>query len=138
MVLSVLVALILSPALCATILKPLSVAEHHNKKGFFGWFNRHFELTTHRYHDLVEKLLNKTGRYLLIYLLIVVGMGYLFLTLPTAFLPEEDQGMILTMIQLPAGATQERTQKVADQVYRYYATKEKQCGFNIYCCWFWF
>lgn len=125
MVLSVLVALILSPALCATILKPLSTAEHHNKKGFFGWFNRHFEQATHRYHDSVEKLLNKTGRYLLIYLLIVVGMGYLFLTLPTAFLPEEDQGMVLTMIQLPAGATQERTQKVAEQVYRYYATKEK-------------
>ncbi|STX38037.1 efflux RND transporter permease subunit [Legionella feeleii] len=125
MVLSVLVALILSPALCATILKPLSAAEHRNKKGFFGWFNRHFEQATQRYHDSVEKLLNKTGRYLFIYFLIVVGMGYLFLTLPTAFLPEEDQGMVLTMIQLPAGATQERTQEVAEQVYRYYATKEK-------------
>ncbi|KTC94941.1 efflux RND transporter permease subunit [Legionella feeleii] len=125
MVLSVLVALILSPALCATILKPLSTAEHRNKKGCFGWFNRHFEQATQRYHDSVEKLLNKTGRYLFIYFLIVVGMGYLFLTLPTAFLPEEDQGMVLTMIQLPAGATQERTQEVAEQVYRYYATKEK-------------
>ncbi|HHF7345845.1 TPA: efflux RND transporter permease subunit [Legionella feeleii] len=125
MVLSVLVALILSPALCATILKPLSAAEHRNKKGFFGWFNRHFEQATQRYHDSVEKLLNKTGRYLFIYFLILVGMGYLFLTLPTAFLPEEDQGMVLTMIQLPAGATQERTQEVAEQVYRYYATKEK-------------
>lgn len=125
MVLSVLVALILSPALCATILKPLSAAEHRNKKGFFGWFNRHFEQATQRYHDSVEKLLSKTGRYLFIYLLIVVGMGYLFLTLPTAFLPEEDQGMVLTMIQLPAGATQQRTQEVAEQVYRYYATKEK-------------
>ena len=125
MVLSVLVALILTPALCATLLKPLSATEHHNKKGFFGWFNRYFERATHCYHDVVEKLLAKTSRYLLIYLLIILGMSYLFLTLPTAFLPEEDQGMILTMIQLPAGATQERTQEIANQIYRYYATKEK-------------
>lgn len=125
MALSVLVALILTPALCATILKPLSAVEHEQKKGFFGWFNRNFARATHRYHDGVEQLLHKTGRYLLIYLLIIFVMGYLFLTLPTAFLPEEDQGLVLTMMQLPAGATQERTQKVADQVYRYYATKEK-------------
>ncbi|PJE15149.1 efflux RND transporter permease subunit [Legionella sp.] len=124
MALSVLVALILTPALCASILKPLTATEQV-KTGFFGWFNRGFDRATHLYHDSVEKLLRKTGRYLLVYLLIVLGMGYLFLTLPTSFLPEEDQGLVLTMMQLPAGATQERTQKVADQIYRYYATKEK-------------
>lgn len=124
MALSVLVALILTPALCASILKPLTATDHV-KTGFFGWFNRGFDRATHLYHDTVEKLLRKTGRYLLIYLLIILGMGYLFLTLPTSFLPEEDQGLVLTMMQLPAGATQERTQKVADQIYRYYSTKEK-------------
>lgn len=125
MVLSVLVALILTPALCATILQPINAAEHGEKKGFFGWFNRVFAWTTHRYHDKVNTILQKTGRYLFIYLLIVLGMGYLFLTLPTSFLPEEDQGIVLTMMQLPAGATQARTQKVAEQIYEYYATKEK-------------
>lgn len=124
MALSVLVALILTPALCATLLKPIR-AEHQRKKGFLGWFNRSFSWLTHHYHDRVNSILQKTGRYLVIYLIIVLGMGYLFLTLPTAFLPEEDQGLVLTMIQLPAGATQERTQKVAEQIYRYYATKEK-------------
>ncbi len=69
--------------------------------------------------------MRNTGRYLIIYLLIVVGMAVLFLRLPTSFLPEEDQGVFLTMIQLPSGATQERTQKVLDQVTHYYLNNEK-------------
>ncbi|CDZ78666.1 Acriflavine resistance protein B [Legionella massiliensis] len=124
MALSVLVALILTPALCSTMLKPVSAEGHGAKKGFFAWFNNGFEYLTQRYHNRVEKLLLKTGRYLVVYLLIVFAMGYLFLTLPTSFLPEEDQGLVLTMMQLPAGATLERTQKIADQVYDYYATQE--------------
>ncbi|MBJ9277865.1 efflux RND transporter permease subunit [Citrobacter amalonaticus] len=125
MALSVLVALILTPALCATLLKPAS-AEHHEKKGgFFGWFNAKFDLSVNHYTNSVSGIVRKTGRYLLLYILIVVGMGVLFLRLPTSFLPEEDQGVFMTMIQLPAGATQERTQKVLDQVTHYYLNNEK-------------
>jgi multidrug efflux pump len=125
MVLSVIVALILTPALCATLLKPVPKGHHDDKKGFFGWFNRMFESSTNHYTDSVGNILRSTGRYLLIYLLIVVGMALLFIRLPTSFLPEEDQGVFLTMVQLPAGATQERTQKVLDEVTKYYLEKEK-------------
>ncbi|OMQ25429.1 multidrug efflux RND transporter permease subunit AcrB [Serratia oryzae] len=125
MVLSVLVALILTPALCATMLKPIAKGDHGVTTGFFGWFNRLFEKSTHHYTDSVANILRSTGRYLVIYLLIVVGMGLLFLRLPSSFLPEEDQGMLLTMVQMPAGATQERTQKVLDEVNNYFLTKEK-------------
>ncbi|MBU9857004.1 multidrug efflux RND transporter permease subunit AcrB [Rahnella bonaserana] len=125
MVLSVLVAMILTPALCATMLKPVAKGEHNEKKGFFGWFNKKFDQSTHHYTDSVGNILRSTGRYLVIYLLIVVGMAFLFIRLPTSFLPEEDQGVFLTMAQLPAGATQERTQKVLDEVSDYYLTKEK-------------
>ncbi|PLR38709.1 hydrophobe/amphiphile efflux-1 family RND transporter [Chimaeribacter californicus] len=125
MVLSVIVALILTPALCATLLKPVPKGHHDDKKGFFGWFNRMFESSTNHYTDSVGNILRSTGRYLLIYLLIVVGMALLFIRLPTSFLPEEDQGVFLTMVQLPAGATQERTQKVLDEVTHYYLENEK-------------
>jgi multidrug efflux pump len=125
MVLSVLVALILTPALCATMLKPIAKGDHGKTKGFFGWFNKKFEQSTHHYTDSIGNILRSTGRYLVIYLLIVVGMAFLFVRLPTSFLPEEDQGVFLTMAQLPAGATQERTQKVLDEVTHYYLTKEK-------------
>ncbi len=124
MALSVLVALILTPALCATLLKPAS-AEHHEKKGFFGWFNAKFEYSVNHYTNSVSGILRGTGRYLIIYLLIVAGMAVLFMRLPTSFLPEEDQGVFMTMIQLPAGATQERTQKVLDTVTDYYLHNEK-------------
>ena len=124
MALSVLVALILTPALCATLLKPAS-AEHHEKKGFFGWFNAKFEYSVNHYTNSVSGILRGTGRYLIIYLLIVAGMAVLFMRLPTSFLPEEDQGVFMTMIQLPAGATQERTQKVLDTVTDYYLNNEK-------------
>ncbi|ELN3823602.1 efflux RND transporter permease subunit [Salmonella enterica] len=125
MALSVLVALILTPALCATLLKPVS-AEHHKKKsGFFGWFNARFDHSVNHYTNSVSGIVRNTGRYLIIYLLIVVGMAVLFLRLPTSVLPEEDQGVFLTMIQLPSGATQERTQKVLDQVTHYYLNNEK-------------
>ncbi|EJI5048012.1 efflux RND transporter permease subunit [Salmonella enterica] len=125
MALSVLVALILTPALCATLLKPVS-AEHHEKKSdFFGWFNTRFDHSVNHYTNSVSGIVRNTGRYLIIYLLIVVGMAVLFLRLPTSFLPEEDQGVFLTMIQLPSGATQERTQKVLDQVTHYYLNNEK-------------
>lgn len=125
MALSVLVALILTPALCATLLKPLSTEHHEQKGGFFGWFNAKFDLSVNHYTSSVSGIVRNTGRYLIIYVLIVVGMAVLFLRLPTSFLPEEDQGVFMTMIQLPAGATQERTQKVLDQVTHYYLNNEK-------------
>ena len=125
MALSVLVALILTPALCATLLKPVSAEHHEKRRGFFGWFNAKFDHSVNHYTNSVSGIVRKTGRYLVVYLIIVIGMAVLFMRLPTSFLPEEDQGVFLTMIQLPAGATQERTQKVLDQVTHYYLNNEK-------------
>ena len=125
MALSVLVALILTPALCATLLKPVSAEHHEKKSGFFGWFNTKFDHSVNHYTNSVSGIVRKTGRYLAVYLIIVIGMAVLFMRLPPSFLPEEDQGVFMTMIQLPAGATQERTQKVLDQVTQYYLTNEK-------------
>ncbi len=125
MALSVLVALILTPALCATMLKPIQKGSHGATTGFFGWFNRMFDKSTHHYTDSVGNILRSTGRYLVLYLIIVVGMAWLFVRLPSLFLPDEDQGVFLSMAQLPAGATQERTQKVLDEMTNYYLTKEK-------------
>ena len=125
MALSVLVALILTPALCATLLKPASADHHEKKGGFFGWFNTLFEKSVGHYSNSVSGILRKTGRYLLLYVLIVGGMAILFLRLPTSFLPEEDQGVFMTMVQLPAGATQTRTQQVLDQIQNYYLNQEK-------------
>ncbi|BFI69498.1 multidrug efflux RND transporter permease subunit [Yersinia pseudotuberculosis] len=132
MVLSVLVALILTPALCATMLKPIKKGDHGPKTGFFGWFNNMFEKSTHHYTDSVANILRSTGRYLVIYLVIVIGMAVLFMRLPSSFLPEEDQGVFLTMVQLPAGATQERTQKVLNQVTDYYLDKEKDVVNSVF------
>ncbi|EOF4702263.1 MAG: multidrug efflux RND transporter permease subunit AcrB [Klebsiella huaxiensis] len=125
MALSVLVALILTPALCATMLKPVAKGSHGATTGFFGWFNRMFDKSTHHYTDSVGNILRSTGRYLVLYLIIVVGMAWLFVRLPSSFLPDEDQGVFLSMAQLPAGATQERTQKVLDEMTDYYLTHEK-------------
>jgi multidrug efflux pump len=123
MVLSVLVALVLTPALCATILKPAKHG-HVPKSGFFGWFNRTFEKGSQRYTSSVAKILQRTGRYIVIYLFIVLGMAALFVHLPTSFLPEEDQGVFATQAILPAGATQERTQQVLDQISDYFSQHE--------------
>ncbi|MCW2255853.1 multidrug efflux pump [Providencia alcalifaciens] len=126
MVLSVLVAMILTPALCATMLKPIKPGEHGSQKGFFGWFNRTFEKQAHHYTDSVSRMLNGTGRYLLIYLVLVAGMALMFIRLPASFLPEEDQGVFLSMVQLPPGSTQEQTQAVLSEVNTYFLTKEEK------------
>ncbi|WP_312240346.1 efflux RND transporter permease subunit [Pantoea sp.] len=132
MALSVLVALILTPALCATMLKPIKKGDHGKTTGFFGWFNRLFDKSTNHYVDSVGHIVRSTGRYLVIYLVIVVGMAYLFLRLPTSFLPEEDQGLLLAQASLPAGATQQRTQKVMDQITDYFLTKEKDSVRSVF------
>ncbi|SHO49917.1 efflux RND transporter permease subunit [Desulfopila aestuarii] len=124
MALSVLVALILTPALCVTMLRP--AGDHGEKNGFFGWFNRMFSSNTERYGRSVGYIIRRAGRFGLIYVILVGGMGYLFTKLPTSFLPTEDQGVFLSMVQLPTGATQQRTQAVLDKVRDHYLTDEKE------------
>ncbi|MEF3107649.1 efflux RND transporter permease subunit [Raoultella sp. WB_B2P2-3] len=131
MALSVLVALILTPALCVTLLKPLPAGKHVQHKGLFRWFNSKFEDSTHHYTRSVSRMLNATGRYIAVYLLIVGGLAWLFVTMPTSFLPSEDQGVLATQVILPPGATQQRTQKVMDQVTNYFMTQEKDNVANI-------
>ncbi|MGX1306026.1 multidrug efflux pump [Amorphus suaedae] len=122
MVLSVGVALILTPALCATMLKPASA--RHKQTGFFGWFNRNFDRTTRAYQSSVGGVLNRPARFLIVFLLFVAGAGVLFMDLPSSFLPEEDQGILLTSVQMPPGTTQEGTQRVLDKVTDYYLDQE--------------
>lgn len=125
MVLSVLVAMILTPALCATLLKPLKKGEQHGQKGFFGWFNRNFNREADRYQRGVGKMLSRSLRWLLIYALLIGGMVLLFIKLPTSFLPQEDRGMFLTSIQLPSGSTQQQTLRVVRKVEDYFLNNEK-------------
>lgn len=120
MVFSVLMAFTLTPALCATILKPVEKGHHHEKTGFFGWFNRKFNATTNSYQGFVAKMLTKTGRYLLVYGAILICVGLLYTRLPASFLPSEDQGYIVTNVQLPAGASSNRTLEVIKQIEAYY------------------
>ena len=108
-------ALSLTPALCATFLKPLK-AGHHEKRGFFGWFNRVFDRTTRRYEGMTRFVSNRAGRFMVIYGALLVGMGWLFLQLPSSFLPNEDQGFIIVDIQAPAEASSNRTRNVIDQI----------------------
>ena len=117
---SALLALTFTPALCATILKPIPKGHHEEKKGFFGWFNRKFDATTHGYQNWVARVLHKGGRMMLAFVLLVVLLGWLFLRLPSSFLPEEDQGYVVSNIELPTGATANRTVDVLKQVEDYF------------------
>jgi len=119
MLFSVFLALSLTPALCATLLKQVD-PEHHNKRGFFGWFNRGFTRTTRRYEGWVAHILKRTGRFILIFAGILALVVFLFVRLPNSFLPNEDQGYIIANVQLPPGATQERTLAVMQQVEDYF------------------
>ncbi|HHT0464770.1 multidrug efflux RND transporter permease AcrD [Raoultella planticola] len=125
MVLSVLVAMILTPALCATLLKPMKKGEEHGKKGFFGWFNCMFNRNASRYETAVGKILHRSLRWIAIYALLLGGMVFMFLRLPTSFLPQEDRGMFLTSVQLPSGATQQQTLKVVQKVEDYFFSHEQ-------------
>lgn len=119
MLFSALMALTLTPALCAALLKP----QKHQLSGgggFFGWFDRFFARTTNSYVRTVGKVTKKPARYLLVYVAIFIAMGWLFSKLPGSFLPQEDQGYFINVIQLPSGATKERTLKVLSQVEDYY------------------
>jgi len=120
MVFSVTMAFSLTPALCATILKPVQAGHHHEKRGFFGWFNRGFGKTASSYQGFVARMLTKAGRYMIVYAVILGCVGLLYARLPASFLPNEDQGYIITNIQLPPGATTGRTLEVVKQVENYY------------------
>ncbi|OYQ37411.1 hydrophobe/amphiphile efflux-1 family RND transporter [Niveispirillum lacus] len=121
MVLSVLVALILTPALCASLLKP---QDHNDRRGFFGWFNRNFNRANERYVTATGGVLRRSKRFLLVFAGLVAILAFLFMRLPTAFLPEEDQGIVFAMVMAPPGSTQERTMQTVKQVEDYLLTQE--------------
>ncbi|SEK14348.1 multidrug efflux pump [Variovorax sp. OK605] len=113
---SAFMALSLTPALCATLLKPVEAGHHHEKRGFFGWFNRVFTRTAKGYESVVSRLLRRAARYLIIYAAIIGAVVVAYMRLPSSFLPQEDQGNIIVNVQLPPGATQERALSVMQQV----------------------
>jgi HAE1 family hydrophobic/amphiphilic exporter-1 len=132
MLLSVVVALILTPVLCASLLKPVAKGHEAADAGFsllrpfFLWFDRMFFRARDKYQALVGRMLTRKIRYLLIYLLIVAALGFLFQRMPTAYLPDEDQGLLLSQVLMPTGATLEQTQKVVEEVQRYLLENEKE------------
>lgn len=123
MTLSVFTAMILTPALCATMLP--QVMPHHTK-GFFGAFNRWFDRITNRYHGGVSHVVFNPKRYVFLFLLGVVGIGYLFWKLPSGFLPDEDQGVMFIQASLPSGATFDRTRQVLRDIEGHFLEKEKE------------
>ncbi|HEX2584477.1 MAG TPA: efflux RND transporter permease subunit [Steroidobacteraceae bacterium] len=132
MVLSVVVAIVLTPALCATLLKPVDKNNGHAAHPFFLWFNRKFDSGNKRYQGIVQRIISRPARFMLVYLGLASLMGLLFFHLPTAFLPDEDQGVLYTLVQAPVGATQERTEKVLDQVEEHFLHGEKDAVTSIF------
>lgn len=130
MILSVLVALVLTPALCATILR--RPKDHATQTGPFGWFNRVFDRGTTAYHDGSHGIINRSWRFLAVFLAIVIAMGWMFARLPSSFLPEEDQGILITSVSLPVGATQDRTERVLKQVTDHYLNDEKDAVAGVF------
>lgn len=106
---SAFLALSLTPALAATFLKPVAAGHHHGKRGFFGWFNRGLDRTTRGYGSVVSYMVRRGGRFMVIYVVLLAGLGYLYMRLPTSFLPNEDQGYIIVNFQAPSDATVNRT-----------------------------
>ena len=120
MVFSALMALSLTPALCATMLKPVEAGHHHAKRGLFGWFNRGFASTASHYQGWVAKILTRTGRFLLIFVALLGIVAWLYVRLPSSFLPNEDQGYIIANVQLPPGASRSRAEAVLAEVDQYF------------------
>ncbi|OZI61921.1 efflux RND transporter permease subunit [Bordetella genomosp. 11] len=117
---SAFLALSFTPALCATILKPVPHDRHEEKRGFFGWFNRRFDRGTHAYQNWVSRILHKGGRMMVIYLVLVLLLGWLYWRMPSSFLPEEDQGYVISNIELPSGSSANRAVDVLEQVEKYF------------------
>ncbi len=132
MLLSVLVALILTPVLCASLLQPVGKGHEAAESGFsllrpfFLWFDRMFFRVRDKYQALVGHMLNRKLRYLFVYLLIVAALAFLFQRMPTAYLPDEDQGILFTQVMMPTGSTLEQTQKVSEEVQQYFLENEKE------------
>ncbi len=126
MTLSVLTALVLTPALCATLLKPIDSGHAAGKTGFFGWFNRVFDRGSQGYQHGVGHMTTRKKRYMLIYAVLAVVVGLAYTRVPAGFLPDEDQGIVYTLVQLPPGATQDRTLKVLGQVEHHYLVDQKE------------
>ncbi|MDH4105215.1 MAG: efflux RND transporter permease subunit [Gammaproteobacteria bacterium] len=132
MALSVLVAIALTPALCATILTPLERGQHHGQSGFFRWFNRMFDRGSERYRAGVRGMLDRSGRYLAVFAVLLVVLGVLFARLPSAFLPAEDQGTLISQVMTPVGATQARTMQSIEKVERYFMENEKDVVASVF------
>jgi multidrug efflux pump len=126
MVLSVVVALVLTPALCSTLLKPVEKGHAHNQNSFFMWFNRMFDRNADRYQSSVGRIVGRSGRFMLIYALLIGLVVFIFMRLPSSFLPEEDQGIMFTQVVMPTGATQERTLKTLAQVEQHFLSDNEK------------
>ncbi len=124
--LSVVVAIVLTPALCATMIKPVEKGHAYSEKGFFGWFNRNFDRGNARYQSTVRGMARRSKRFFAVFLAMSAVMVVLFLRLPTAFLPHEDQGVLFTQVQAPVGATQERTMEVMKTIEKHFLETEKE------------
>ncbi|WP_273637172.1 efflux RND transporter permease subunit [Moraxella catarrhalis] len=124
MALSAFIALVFTPALCVTILKRQAHKDINIQTGFFGWFNRFFYQTSRRYENFIGKTYASKLAYLAVYTGIVVVMALIFMRLPSSFVPEEDQGAVMTLVQLPAGSTLDKTNAVMDKLANYYHDKE--------------
>ncbi len=124
MTLSAIIALVFTPALCVTILKRQAHKDIHTQKGFFGWFNRFFYKSSQRYENFVGKTFASKLIYLAAYAAVVAVVVFVFMRLPSSFVPEEDQGSVMTLVQLPAGSTLDKTNAVMDQLTQYYQNQE--------------
>jgi|SRR5690554_4721285 len=132
MALSVLVAIVLTPAMCATMLKPVQHGKERSQKGFFAWFNRSFERGSERYSRGVQGILARKGRFVAVFMALVVVMGVMFVRLPSSFLPDEDQGLLFAMVQAPVGATQQRTMESIEKLEQHFLENEKDSVNSIF------
>ncbi|MCL4687252.1 MAG: efflux RND transporter permease subunit [Burkholderiales bacterium] len=130
--LSVVVAIVLTPALCATMIKPVEKGHAYSEKGFFGWFNRNFDRGNARYQSTVRGMATRSMRFFAVFLAMSAVMVVLFLRLPTAFLPHEDQGVLFTQVQAPVGATQERTMEVMKTIETHFLETEKDAVKSLF------
>jgi hydrophobe/amphiphile efflux-1 (HAE1) family protein len=132
MSLSVMVALIFTPSLCATLLRPRVAEAHERERGFFGWFNWGYTRMNRGYERALGQVTTHRGRYLLVYLAIVLVMGLLFVRVPRSFLPDEDQGFLFVQVSGPPGSASEQTQQALGQVRDYFLKKEKDVVSGIF------
>jgi multidrug efflux pump len=132
MAFSVFVAIVLTPALCATMLKPVKKGHTYAETGFFGWFNRKFDALTIRYGNTVGGIIKRSFRAMMVYVVLVIAVAWIFVRMPTAFLPDEDQGILFTQAILPTNSTQESTEKVLRKVSDYYLNDEKDIVRSVF------